>query len=98
MRSTRRNFFVQTSHATLPNFLYFSFITQTTVGYGDFTAAGNLGRALASLEALVGQLYLVTVVAVLVSRMASASRRATRRRGRRGTARAATEPLDPDAS
>jgi hypothetical protein len=70
------NFFVQTSHATLPNFLYFSFITLTTVGYGDYTAAGNLGRALASLEALIGQLYLVTVIAVLVSRMASTNRRA----------------------
>ena len=69
-----QDFFVQTSHATLPNFLYFSFITQTTVGYGDYTAAGNLGRALASLEALVGQLYLVTVIAVLVSRMAEQSR------------------------
>ncbi len=31
-------FFVQTAHATTPDFLYFSFITQTTVGYGDFTA------------------------------------------------------------
>ena len=31
--------------ATTPDFLYFSFITQTTVGYGDFTAAGDLGRA-----------------------------------------------------
>jgi hypothetical protein len=69
-------FFVQTSHASVPDFLYFSFITQTTVGYGDFTAAGNLGRALASLEALIGQLYLVTVIAVLVSRMAGQSRRA----------------------
>jgi hypothetical protein len=69
-------FFVQTSHATIPDFLYFSFVTQTTVGYGDFTAAGNLGRALASLEALIGQLYLVTVIAVLVSRMAGQSRRA----------------------
>ena len=71
------DFFAQTHHATLPNFLYFSFITQTTVGYGDYTAAGDLGRALASLEALVGQLYLVTVIAVLVSRMAGAPRRAT---------------------
>jgi hypothetical protein len=69
-------FFAQTSHATVPDFLYFSFITQTTVGYGDFTAAGDLGRALASLEALIGQLYLVTVIAVLVSRMAGQSRRA----------------------
>ena len=62
-------FFVQTSHATVPDFLYFSYITQTTVGYGDFTAAGDLGRALAVLEALSGQLYLVTVIAVLVSRL-----------------------------
>ena len=63
------SFFVQTSHATTPDFLYFSFITQTTVGYGDFTAAGDLGRALSVLEALIGQLYLVTIIAVLVSRL-----------------------------
>ena len=60
---------MQTAHATTPDFLYFSFITQTTVGYGDFTAAGDLGRALAVLEALTGQLYLVTIIAVLVSRL-----------------------------
>jgi hypothetical protein len=62
-------FFVQTSHATTPDFLYFSYITQTTVGYGDYTAKGDLGRALAVLEAMLGQLYLVTVIAVLVSRL-----------------------------
>jgi hypothetical protein len=64
-------FFVQTSHATTPDFLYFSYITQTTVGYGDFTARGDLGRALSVLEAMGGQLYLVTVIAVLVSRLSS---------------------------
>jgi hypothetical protein len=64
-------FFVQTAHATTPDFLYFSYITQTTVGYGDFTAKGDLGRALAVLEAMGGQLYLVTVIAVLVSRLSS---------------------------
>jgi hypothetical protein len=63
------SFFVQTAHATTPDFLYFSFVTQTTVGYGDFTASGDLGRALAVLEALTGQLYLVTIIAVLVSRL-----------------------------
>jgi hypothetical protein len=63
------DFFVQTHHATTPDFLYFSYITQTTVGYGDFTASGDLGRALAVLEALTGQLYLVTIIAVLVSRL-----------------------------
>jgi hypothetical protein len=62
-------FFVQTAHATTPDFLYFSYITQTTVGYGDFTAQGDLGRALAVLEAMGGQLYLVTIIAVLVSRL-----------------------------
>ncbi len=67
------DFFVQTSHATTPDFLYFSFITQTTVGYGDFTARGDLGRALSVLEALTGQLYLVTIIAVLVSRLGERS-------------------------
>jgi hypothetical protein len=65
-------FFVQTADATVADYLYFAFITLTTVGYGDFTAAQDLGRAVASLEALLGQIYLVTVVAVLVSRMARA--------------------------
>ena len=59
-------FFVQTSHASTADYLYFSFVTITTVGYGDFTAAEGLGRALASLEALLGQVYLVTVVATIV--------------------------------
>ena len=62
-------FFAQTTMATTADYLYFSFMTQTTVGYGDLTAAGNLGRACAVLEALVGQLYLVTVVALVVSRL-----------------------------
>jgi hypothetical protein len=51
------------------DFLYFSFATLTTVGYGDLVAATNLGRSLAITEALVGQIYLVTIVALIVSRM-----------------------------
>jgi Ion channel len=62
-------FFSQQHNATVADYLYFSFVTQTTVGYGDFTAAGGLGRALAVLEALIGQLYLVTVIALLVSNL-----------------------------
>ena len=42
-----------------------------TVGYGDYTVAGDLGRTLAVLEGLLGQLYLVTVVALLVGRLRS---------------------------
>jgi hypothetical protein len=62
-------FFAQTDTATSADYLYFSFITQTTVGYGDLSAAANPGRACAVLEALIGQLYLVTVVALVVSRI-----------------------------
>jgi hypothetical protein len=62
-------FFVQTHTATTADYTYFSYVTQTTVGYGDFTAASGLGRALAVLEALTGQIFLVTVVAVLVSNL-----------------------------
>ena len=68
-------FFAQPHSARLPIYLYFSYVTQTTVGYGDYTAATDLGRALATSEALLGQLYLVTVIAVLVSRMAPVGRR-----------------------
>lgn len=63
------SFFVQTDTPGIQTFLYFSFVTQTTVGYGDYTAASDFGRTLATTEALLGQIYLVTVVAVLVSRM-----------------------------
>jgi hypothetical protein len=63
------SFFVQTDTPGIQIFLYFSFVTQTTVGYGDYTAATDFGRTLATTEALLGQIYLVTIVAVLVSRM-----------------------------
>lgn len=48
-------------------FQYFSFTTLTTLGYGDFTAAHNGGRAIAMLEALTGQIFLATLVARLVA-------------------------------
>jgi hypothetical protein len=62
-------FFAQHVTTSSADYLYFSFITQTTVGYGDLSAATNPGRACAVLEALIGQLYLVTVVALVVSRL-----------------------------
>ena len=61
------NFFAGDREDTIANFLYFSYVTQATLGYGDFVAATRLGRTFAVTEALLGQLYLVTVVAVLVS-------------------------------
>lgn len=61
------SFFAEQANAQDADFIYFSFSTMTTTGYGDLTAADNLGRALAVTEALVGQIYLVTVVALIVS-------------------------------
>lgn len=46
---------------------YFSFITMTTVGYGDLTPAGEPARTLAVYDALTGQIFLLTLVARLVS-------------------------------
>ena len=67
-------FFAQGTNGTPAIRLYFSYITMATVGYGDYSAAGNLGRTLAILEGLLGQLYLVTIVALLVSRLAHGHR------------------------
>lgn len=60
-------FFAEAGPHDAVSYLYFSFTTLTTVGFGDLTAAGDGGRMLAVVEALFGQTYLVTVVAVVVS-------------------------------
>ncbi len=49
--------------------IYFSFITLATVGYGDISPGTDIVRALAIAEALIGQLYLVSVVSLAVSRL-----------------------------
>jgi hypothetical protein len=71
--------FFTTIHGRRDDFLYFSYTTLSTVGYGDLVAATNLGRSLAITEALVGQLYLVTVVAVIISNLRPPARVASRR-------------------
>ena len=49
------------------NYFYFSLITITTTGFGDLSPVTDTGKILAALEALIGQVYLVTVVALAVS-------------------------------
>jgi hypothetical protein len=52
----------------LNNVFYFSFITLTTVGYGDILPTSSLGQKLAILEALIGQFYIAAVIATIVGK------------------------------
>ncbi len=52
---------------TQGDYLYFSFVTLTTVGYGDITAASDLAKRLVVVEAFLGQVFIITLVARLVS-------------------------------
>jgi hypothetical protein len=54
---------------------YFSFVTQTTLGYGDIIPTHPLSQSLVTTEALVGQIYLVVLVAHLVAMRNEADRR-----------------------
>ncbi len=63
------NFFAQGAVVDPVKYLYFSFIVLTTVGFGDLTPATDGGRILVSIEALIGQIFLVTLVASLVANM-----------------------------
>jgi hypothetical protein len=62
-------YFVQGPHEALSEQVYFSFTTMTTTGYGDLTPATNVGHAIAVLEMLLGQIYLVTVIGLLVGNL-----------------------------
>jgi len=63
------SFFAGGEPATVSSCLYFSFTTLSTVGYGDFTARTNLGHTLSVSEALSGQIYLVTIVSLIVANL-----------------------------
>jgi hypothetical protein len=59
-------YFATGTDGTQSTRVYFSFTVLTTTGFGDLTPGNAPGRALAVLEMLIGQLYLVTVIGVLV--------------------------------
>ena len=86
------SFFVPAIDARGIDYLYFSFVTMTTVGYGDLTAANDLGRMLAVTEALIGQLYLVTVVALVIGNI---GRERAEREDRARAPRVARAPQPP---
>jgi hypothetical protein len=57
----------QGSFAIVGNLIYFSFVTLTTIGYGDITPLHPYARGLANFEAVIGQLYPATLLARLVT-------------------------------
>ncbi len=61
-------YFAQGSNGTASRDVYYSFTVLTTTGFGDLTAGYALGRAVAVIEMLIGQLYLVTVIGILIGR------------------------------
>jgi voltage-gated potassium channel len=60
-------FFAQPGPHEASEYLYFSFVTITTLGFGDLSPAVGLPQALTALEALLGSVFLVTLVARLVT-------------------------------
>ena len=60
------SFFAEAGHVTNGDRVYYSFTVLTTTGFGDYTTATPAGHALAVLEMLIGQLYLVTVIGILI--------------------------------
>jgi Ion channel len=60
-------FFTGVAEARSSDYLFFSYTTLTSTGYGNLIPAGTIGQSFAVLEMLVGQIFLVTLVAGLVS-------------------------------
>jgi hypothetical protein len=82
------SYFAETRHVPNGIRVYYSFTVLTTTGFGDYTAAQSSGRALAVLEMLIGQLYLVTVIGLVVGNYAG------RRIGRGGGDQLAERDLE----
>ncbi len=60
-------FFSGVSHPGTSDFMFFSYTTLTTTGYGDLVPAGQPGQMIAGLEMMLGPIFLITLVAGLVS-------------------------------
>ena len=61
--------------AVFSELLYFSYVTISTLGYGDMAPLTRIARSWATIEAIIGQFYLAFVVARLVSLYARAAQK-----------------------
>ena len=66
-RASQTEFFTGVAGPRSSDYLFFSYTTLTTTGYGNLVPAGTVGQSFAVLEMLLGQFFLVTLVAGLVS-------------------------------
>jgi hypothetical protein len=69
-------FLAQSGYHPPSNYVYLSYVTLTTVGFGDLTPYSNVARSVVVFEALIGQIFLVTLVARLVALYSAESRSA----------------------
>jgi hypothetical protein len=87
-------FFENVAHPAGSDFLFFSYTTLTTTGYGNLVPGGQPGRMISGLEMMIGQIFLVTLVAGLVS-LWRPGEGMKRRKERREGERAAPEAAGP---
>jgi hypothetical protein len=73
--TTSGPYFAQGTDGSQSQRVYYSLTVMTTTGFGDLSAATAAGRALAVVEMVIGQLYLVTVIGVLVGDIAGRRQR-----------------------
>lgn len=66
---------VQTTNDIFPTFIYYSFVTMTTLGYGDITPQSPEAGVITYMAALTGQIYLVVMIAYIVGTYVSQHRR-----------------------
>lgn len=59
---------VQAGNGAYSTFIYYGFVTLTTLGYGDITPDTTLARSFSMFTALIGQLYLVIIMALLIGK------------------------------
>ncbi|HTT93398.1 MAG TPA: ion channel [Solirubrobacterales bacterium] len=92
-------FFENHGHIHHSDYLFFSYTTLTTTGYGDLVPGGQPGRMFAGLEMLIGQIFLVTLVAGLVAvwRPGTSLRKRRERRAEEASGRPPAGPSEPDA-
>ncbi len=63
--------FVDNKATKVHDFIYFTFVTMSTLGYGDITPLDSIGKSLSILISISGQLYIAIIVAMLVGKFSA---------------------------